>query len=148
MSIPALLSTLIPGDGGFPAAGALDLPLDGHPRFGAPLAAVLAALPEGFAGLASEAREHALAAVEAADPAAFSALQVGLYSLYYTHPEVTAVIARETGYAARPPQPEGHALAPFTPDLVAVPAARAPHFRRPPGFDPSRLPPKEAADAD
>lgn len=127
--LAALLDTLIPGDGDFPAAGTLGLALAGHDRFGAPLVAVLSALPEDFAQRSAPDRAAAAEAAEAAQPQAFSAMVVGVYSLYYTHPEVAAVIARLTGYAARPPQPGGHALAPFDPAMVAVPAARAPHYR-------------------
>lgn len=65
--------------------------------------------------------------------AAFSVLIVGAYSLYYTHPAVARVLERLTGYAAGAPQPDGHVLAPFDVAMVAVPAARSPHFRPTPG---------------
>ena len=127
----ALLDTLIPGDGDFPAASAVGLgdALAGHNRFAAPLAEVTALLPANFEALAAEGRTGALIDIEAQYPALFKALIVGAYSLYYTQPQVAAVIERLTGHTARPPQPDGHPLAPFDPALVAVPAARAPFYR-------------------
>jgi hypothetical protein len=129
----ALLSTLLPGDGDFPDAGTLDLPLAALDRFGPPLAAVLARLPADFAALPQDLRTAAAARAEADDPDAFAAMVTGAYSLYYTHPAVAAVLARLTGHSGAPPQPLGHPLDPFDPALVAVPAARAPLWRPIPG---------------
>lgn len=130
-TLTAALDVLVPGDSDFPAAGGLGLAADllAHDRFGTTSRELAAALPEGFAGLDAAARTAALRALEAAQPALFGAAIVGVYSLYYTRPEVAAVIERVSGYAARPPQPQGHDLAPFDPALVAVPAARAPRYR-------------------
>lgn len=127
----ALLDTLIPGDAEFPAASRVGLhdALAGHDRFAAPYVAVLALLPTGFEDAPYENRANALAQIEADHPAAFNALIVGVYSLYYTRPAVAAVIETLTGHSARPPQPAGHALPPFDPELVAVPAARGALYR-------------------
>lgn len=125
----ALLDTLLPGDGDFPSGGSLGLPLAAHPRFGAPLAAVLARLPEDFEALAPAARTEAVARAEAADPAGFAAMLTGVYSLYYSHPAVSAVLGRLFGHSGAPPQPQGHRLAPFDPALLGVPAARPPLYR-------------------
>ncbi len=130
--IAALLDTLLPGDGEFPPGGSLGLPLDRHDRFGPPLAAVLARLPDGFESLPPEARAEAVAQAEAADPAGFAAMLTGAYSLYYTHPEVSAVLHRLFGHSGAPPQPLGHPLPPFDPALLAVPAARPPLYRQTP----------------
>lgn len=129
--IGALLDTLLPGDADFPAASATDLGarLLAHDRFGPTPGPVTDRLPADFADLAPPARVAAVAAAEAADPAAFAALMTGVYSLYYTHPLVAAAIQSATGHAARPPQPQGHALAPFDPAMVAIPASRAPSWR-------------------
>lgn len=129
--IAVLLDTLLPGDAEFPPASATDLAarLAAHDRFAATPDPVLAQLPADFAKLPPAARAAQVRAAEAADPASFAALLTGAYSLYYTHPRVAAAIARTTGHAARPPQPEGYALPPFDPALVAIPAARAPRFR-------------------
>lgn len=133
----ALLDTLIPGDADFPSAGSLDLheALLAHDRFGAPYAAVSGLLPEGFADLPAEARARHVAEIEAREPDLFNGLIVGVYSLYYTHADVSAVIERLTGHTARPPQPDGHPLEPFDPRLVAIPARRAGLYRPTPEHD-------------
>jgi len=133
----ALLDTLIPGDDNFPSAGSLGLheALLAHDRFGAPYSAASDLLPEGFADLPSEARAHYVTEIEAREPDLFNGLIVGVYSLYYTHAAVSAVIERLTGHTARPPQPDGHPLEPFDPRLVAIPAVRARLFRPTPEHD-------------
>lgn len=127
----ALLDTMIPGDGEFPSASGIGLhdALTGHDRFAAPYAAVLAELPEIFNEISQADKVTALTEIETQHPALFNALTVGAYSLYYTNPQVAAVIERLTGHTARPPQPTGHPLETFDPAMVAVPAARAPHYR-------------------
>jgi hypothetical protein len=122
MSTQALLSTLLPGDAHWPAAGTLDLALET-----ALLAPILAALPENFA----PGDEAALEAVERAQPEAFAALVHALYVAYYTHPSVRAVLAARAGHEARPPQPLGHELAPFDPVLLEPQRARQPFWRDP-----------------
>ncbi len=128
-----LLDILIPGDADFPPPGRIDLAaaMLGHDRFGAFAEAALAGLPDGFESLAPAEAIAAVAALEEADPAGFGALLTGLYSLYYVHPAVLQAVERVSGYAARPPQPEGYRLAPFDPAVVAIPAARRPHYRDP-----------------
>jgi len=125
----ALFDTLLPGDAEFPAAGTLTLDMAGHERFGPALVAVQALLPEGFDTQSPEARITTLQGIEAAHRSEFDALILGLYSLYYTHPEVSAVIRNVTGHSGAPPQPLGHDLAPFDPAMLAIPAARAPLYR-------------------
>ncbi len=131
----ALVDTLIPGDADFPSASqvGLHLALAAHDRFVKPLAGIADLLPSGFDTLAADTRTQTLSAIEDAHPDLFASLIVGAYSLYYTHPEVAAVLERLTGHTARPPQPSGHPLAPFDPAMVAIPAARAPHYRPTPG---------------
>ncbi len=129
MSAEALLDTLLPGDGDFPSGGRIATALAAHPRFSGPLNAILASLPPDFEILDSTNRTTVVQTAEIANPDTFSALIVGTYSLYYTDPAVAAVIARLTGHSGAPPQPYGHALPPFDPAMVAVPAARAPHYR-------------------
>lgn len=126
-----MLDLMIPGDEDFPAASGIALrdALMGHCRFAPAYAAVLAELPEIFNELSLADRVTALTRVEAQYPALFNTLTVGAYSLYYTHPMVAAVIERLTGHSARPPQPAGHLLDNFDAAMVAVPAARAPHYR-------------------
>lgn len=128
----ALLDTLLPGDGDFPAGRIIAAALAAHDRFGAPFAAILAALPPDFAQSGPEIRFALLQWIEADDPATFDALIVGAYSLYYTAPQVTAVLARLTGHSGMAPQPQGHALPPFDPALLAIPAARSPLYRSTP----------------
>jgi len=125
----ALLDTLLPGDAEFPPGRGIADRLRAHARFGPPLAMILQALPEDLALLPQAARIIAVKQAEAAHPAAFDAMIVGVYSLYYTEPAVAQIIGRLTGHSAAPPQPQGHALAPFDPALVAVPAGRGPLYR-------------------
>jgi hypothetical protein len=61
---------------------------------------------------------------------------IAAYSLYYTDPAVVRVIGRLTGHSAAPPQPQGHALPPFDPAMVAIPAARPPLYRPTPKATP------------
>jgi hypothetical protein len=129
MSAQALLDTLLPGDGDFPAGGIVAAALAAHDRFGPVLTAVLALVPEDFAAMAPDARTAVVQDIETSAPQLFDGFVVGAYSLYYTHPSVAAVLARVTGYRAGPPQPGGHALAPSDPALLAVPAARGPLYR-------------------
>jgi hypothetical protein len=125
----ALLDTLLPGDADFPRGSRIARALAAHARFGPALAAIRAALPAGFAALPAADRAARLAAVEQADPATFAAMLTGAYSLYYTDPAVAAVLARLTGQSGAPPQPGGHPLPLFDPAMLAIPAARAPHYR-------------------
>jgi hypothetical protein len=129
----ALLDTLVPGGAGYPPASRAGVEAwlaARAERFGEVLARIEATLPTGFAALDIEEREALLHAAEAAMPAAFATLVTGVYSAYYTAPAVLAVIEAQTGYAARPPQPEGHDLAPFDPASVQVPASRPPSWRK------------------
>jgi hypothetical protein len=132
----ALLDTLLPGDGDFPPGSLIAAALSVHDRFAAPLATVLAALPQDFVAKSPDGRTSILQSVEAADPATFGALVVGAYSLYYTHPQVAAALARLTGHSGAPPQPQGHALPAFDPALLAIPAARQPFYRPTPKVAP------------
>ena len=125
--IGALLNTLLPGDGAFPPADTLPGVAE---RVATAAAPVLAALPEAFATMAPDAREAALRAIEAAHPLAFERLVAAAYLAYYTAPAVQAVLQRDHGYAARPPQPDGHALPPFDETLLARQKQRAPFWRK------------------
>lgn len=122
-ALTAALVTLLPGDDRFPAATTIGLAcrllaLD-HLRPAAE--AALARLPSTFAALSVDDRTQTLRAWEAADPQGFSALVTAAYSAYYTHPTVLAAVEQVTGYAARPPQPEGYTLAAFDEAIAAVP---------------------------
>jgi hypothetical protein len=48
---------------------------------------------------------------------------------YYRDTRVLARIEQATGYAARPPQPEGYTLEPLDPTLLDVVKARGPQYR-------------------
>lgn len=129
MSAPLLLDTLLPGDNDFPRGQIVAEALATHDRFAPALARLLALLPGDFATQTPEARVKTLQAIETTHPEAFAALVLAAYSLYYTHPQVAAVLEASTGYRAGPPQPGGHALTPFDPALLAIPATRAPLYR-------------------
>lgn len=132
----AVVATILPGGGDWPAAASLDLTAEAE-RLAAlsvsglgPLRRLLAALPAGFAGGDAGTREAALAAAEAADPAAFGAALQASYNAYYIDPHVLAIVAAKTGYRPGAPQPDGHELPPFDEQMVAVARTRAPHWRQ------------------
>ena len=131
----AVVATLLPGGGDWPAAAALELTAEAERLAGlsvhglGPLRRLLAALPAGFATGDAAAREATLAAVQAADPAAFGAALQASYNAYYIDARVLAVVAAKTGYRPGAPQPEGHELAPFDEAMVALARTRAPHWR-------------------
>lgn len=133
--ILALLDTLLPGDTDFPKGSRIARALLAHDRFAAPVQAIRAALPPDFANLPEPDRIAQLQEIEAKNPA-FSAMIVGAYSLYYTDLAVTSVLARLTGHSGTAPQPTGHALAPFDPAMLAIPAARQPLYRPTPEAHP------------
>lgn len=123
--VPAL-DRLLPGGEGFPPASALGLAgrLADEPRFARAWAALLDRLPR-------EVGRAELEQAEADAPEVFGAALNAAYSLYYTDPQVLAVMERATGYKAAPPQPGGYALPAFDPEMLAVPAARAALWRDP-----------------
>jgi hypothetical protein len=125
--LAALLDLVLPGDGTFPPASAVGLAdwLRGEPRFASAAEAVRAAC--------AEASEAALRAAETADPESFGTFLAGAYSGYYSRSVVLAAVAATTGYRSGPPQPRGHALPPFDPAWLALPAARPPLWRDPEG---------------
>jgi hypothetical protein len=133
--LAAVVATLLPGGRDWPAAADLDLTdetirLAGLSLAGlAPLRRLLSSLPAGFPEAGADAREAALAALEAADPAAFGAGMQAAYNAYYIDPRVLAVVAAKTGYRPGAPQPDGFELPPFDEALVAVARTRAPHWR-------------------
>ncbi len=131
-----LLDTLLPGDADFPKGSRIARALLAHDRFAAPVQAIRAALSPDFASLSEPDRIAQLQEIEAKNPDAFSAMIVGCYSLYYTDLAVTSVLARLTGHSGAPPQPTGHALAPFDPALLTIPVARAPLYRPTPEATP------------
>ncbi len=108
-TLSAVLATLLPGEAPWPSGAvvvnAVASALDG----GTDLAALLAALPAGFAA----GDEAALAQVEQDHAALFERIVTVAYLAYYTEPAVRAVLERVSGYEARPPQPSGYDLAAF-----------------------------------
>lgn len=128
-----VLDTLLPGDGPWPVAHAVDLAaavradVEGDPD--RQIDVVLAALPPGFAAADAAVREAMLRAIEASHAAAFERLVTLAYTAYYIEPSVRAVIEAETGYENRPPQPLGYALDPFDEDLLDKQRQRAPFWR-------------------
>jgi hypothetical protein len=131
-----LLDTLIPGDTDFPRGGRIATALAAHDRFGPQLAAILDLLPPDVRETDTATRIATLQAIESTHPEAFGALIAAVYSLYYSDPAVARVIGRLTGHSAAPPQPQGHALPPFDPAMVAIPAARPPLYRPTPKATP------------
>jgi hypothetical protein len=115
-----MLDELLPGGDGFPRAGALNLGdwLRGRAEWAATVHAVVAILPAEFCDVHAEERAGILLDVESHYPDLFARMIVGVYSGYYTHPVVRAVIDLHTGYPIRPPQPKGYALQAFDPAVL------------------------------
>jgi hypothetical protein len=129
-TLDALLDTLLPGDADWPAGGTLGLAAAVAADLGPAADTLLARVAADFAAGDADARETALRALEAAEPAAFARLVDAAYLAYYTAPAVRAALERVTGYAARPPQPLGYDLPPFDESVLAVQRRRAPFWRK------------------
>jgi hypothetical protein len=129
--LKAALDTMLPGDAGFPAASDVDLAerLLENPYFAEPARAAAALLPQNLADASPEARVAAIGALERDHPETFARFIMAVYSGYYIAPAVLQAVEQATGYAARPPQPEGYVLKQFDPAWLAVPASRPPHYR-------------------
>jgi len=127
--LDAVLATLLPGDGPWPEAGSLALGGAARAELGTTWDRLRGALPEDFAMRDASAREAVLRGLEAAASVDFERLIVVAYTAYYTDARVRAVLARETGYEDRPPQPLGYALEPFDERLLETQLRRAPFWR-------------------
>ena len=105
------LAGVLPGDGQWPCAA--DLNLD-EASIGAS-ASMLRAW-EHISEWQLPAREHpealaeALTTFERTHPDDFAQGLVMAYGMYYAHPNVLKVVEHRSGYAARPPQPQGHVV--------------------------------------
>jgi hypothetical protein len=133
--LAGVLDRLVPANGPVPAAGALgcaaaiDATLGRDPALRRLFLDGLTAIAlRGFAESADP--DATLGEVEAASPAFFAALVNHTYRAYYTDRRVLAHLETTTGYPARPPQPLGHAMPPWDPDLLARQRDRAPFWRR------------------
>ena len=78
-----------------------------------------------FLELDEPAQTAQLQRVEQAHPQFFAALVDHAYRGYYTLPRVQQAL----GWL-RPPQPLGHTLPPFDPELLSIQRTRAPFWRR------------------
>jgi hypothetical protein len=133
--LDAVLDRLLPANGPVPPAGALgcaaaiDATLGRDPAL---RRLFLDGLTEiEVRGLADSADpDTTLREVEAASPTFFAALVNHAYRAYYTHPRVLQGLEETTGYPARPPQPLGHAMPPWDPDLLVKQRERPPFWRR------------------
>lgn len=131
-----VLARLLPGDGAWPNAGALELEnaildrLTTMPDVAKQVVAALSALPEDAVRQGGGDLDAALKTIEAKQPEAFSGLLLTAYSAYYTDPRVRDVVEQVTGYEARPPQPLGYDLPPFDEALLAKVKKRKPFWRR------------------
>ena len=95
----------------------------------APAIAAAARLDDTFADAEPAVRLATIVRLEGTEPALFGRFVVAAYSGYYSTPAVLEAVESATGYAARPPQPEGYALPPFDARMLAIPASRPPSYR-------------------
>jgi hypothetical protein len=127
--LKAVLSTLLPGNGLWPAASATHVPVRVVQRLtvAPPLSAAIdwleGELPRDFPERNLDARLADLRRCEAANPAHFSVLLTEAVSAYYTDAAVQQVIEQTTGFPARPPQPAGRTVEPY--DWAAFERQRA-----------------------
>lgn len=133
--LEAFLDTLLPPNGALAGAGGLGLAGEFRrgaaevSHLGTPALALLHLLPAGFAVLSAPEREDRLRVLEGSDPSAFAAVVNLAYNAYYSDPRVLGRIELETGYSARPPQPEGYHLEPFDESVLVNIRDRAPFWR-------------------
>lgn len=124
--LAAFADTLVPGGAGFPAAGPIRVVEDFMTRYVVPdgttplyapgvtvgdVAALGAAIGEGFAAASQETRAAAVARLAQEQPELFARLQSLVYAGYYSRPEVRSAIANtlEAGRDyRRAPQPYGY----------------------------------------
>jgi hypothetical protein len=129
--LSAALDVLLPGDGLFPAASAVALAtrLLSYPALAEPTIAAAARLGDTFVDAEPAVRLATIVRLEETEPALFGRFVVAAYSGYYSTLAVLEAVESATGYAARPPQPEGYALPPFDARMLAIPASRPPSYR-------------------
>jgi len=131
-----VLDTLLPANGELPAAGAMGLVgevlLDAQwaPEFAESLDWLSERLPATFAASGLDERVEVLSALETAEPRIFANIVNLAYNAYYTNPQVLALIERESGFTATPPQPGGYELEPFDPAILATISQREPFWRK------------------
>ena len=124
--LTALLVTLLPGDGDWPAATETQAPAwvvkraTELPDFAAALNAVRGSLPSDFVSQDRMAQAAALGEVEARMPNWFAQVVDEAYRGYYTDPRVLARIEHKTGYSAAPPQPLGRKVRPSDWSVLAA----------------------------
>src|SRR5690348_3445080 len=120
----------LPGAGELGAGDSIERTLGESPRlrrlFLDGLATIQVSASRQFIDLNETAQTAVLERVEHSHPSFFTALVDHAYRAYYTLPRV-----QETLGWYRPPQPLGHTLPPFDPDLLAQQRIRAPFWRRP-----------------
>jgi hypothetical protein len=139
-TLAAFADTLIPGGQGFPPPSAIRIVEDFMTRYVAPdgttplyapavtvsdVAALTAALGDGFAAAAAGERGDAVAALEQAEPELFARLQALVYAGYYSRPETRTAIANtvEAGRDWRgAPQPYGYldVIEPWDESLIST----------------------------
>lgn len=130
----AVLNRIIPARGDLPGAGDLDAgssierTLGESPRLRRLFLDGLMAIQVAarFVDEDEVTQTAHLLRVEHSQPAFFAALVEHTYRAYYTLPKVQQALG-----LTRAPQPLGHMLPPFDPDLLAQQRARAPFWRRP-----------------
>jgi len=131
----AVLDTLLPPVGDLAGAGGLGLTTEFRrgaelaPHLGTPAIALLRDVTVDFVSADPSERESRLRALETAHPDAFAAVLNLAYNAYYSDPRVLRRIEAVTGYAARPPQPDGYELPPFDESVLARIRERAPFWR-------------------
>jgi hypothetical protein len=120
----ALLDSLLPGDGNWPAASATDAVREFAARIAAdaPLAASVALLrahlPADFVDAAQPARDRMLQAFEIAEGAHFAVIATEAFGAYYMDEAAMAHLRLSLGYSGRPPQPGGRDIPPFDPAIL------------------------------
>jgi hypothetical protein len=134
--LSAVLDTLLPPNGSLPGAGVLGLGTQVEaeatliPANGEVLRGVLAALPPDFLHRDADEREAMLQALEAQNTARFFTLIMMAYNAYYTDVRVLKALEARTGYAARPPQPQGYDLKPFDERILEKQRQRDPFWKK------------------
>ena len=129
----SFVAGLLPGNDAWPCAG--DLPLEAEINRLAAQDEASSLAWRTIAGWTLPDRSQAedlhreLQGRQSEDPVTFQHGLLLVYSAYYSHPSVLALIEQRCGYAARPPQPQGHPVVLAGPDRLPSTVGAAPMWR-------------------
>lgn len=126
----AFADAILPGNLKWPKASeVLEFPIPYLSNIEFPSEIVSLDIWKQLVATSHESRQSICAELERDLPSVFQTLLTMIFSAYYSHPKVLAVIENEHNYPARPPMPEGQVFISLgTPPVL--PAATTPIWRK------------------